>query len=224
MQFLQRAEAQLNESVLRALDPVTRKQLFARAVTVELDADQYLFHRDDESDALYFLLEGEIEISSVTRAGKEVIYSRIRAPAFIGEFGVMDGAGRSGSAQATMRSKLLKIGRADSIRFLTATPTVTLLVLKILVSRLRSADITIERLRSMDSESRLALVLLEESEHGKKKIALNQSQIARFAGCTRETVNRKLSAWRNSGAIEISETGVRVKNTRIIESVLNKSE
>ena len=76
--------------------------------------------------------------------------------------------------------------------------------------RLRDTDALVERTASMDLGKRLARLLLEEGASG--RIIYNQSDIAHLIGASREAVNRKLARWRKANWVELTPTGLHIRD------------
>jgi CRP-like cAMP-binding protein len=117
---------------------------------------------------------------------------------------------RSADATATRRSRLVKLGR-DAVReALLAEPEALLAIVQDLASRLRHANEELEAVTSLSLKGRLARLLLAESEGGARLVQLNQTEIARRLGASREKVNRALHAFKQDGAVLLTRAGVRV--------------
>jgi CRP-like cAMP-binding protein len=124
--------------------------------------------------------------------------------------GSLDGSPRSADARATRKTELWKIDRKLIVEALTNEPGAALALLSVLVARLRDTDALVERVSPMNLGKRLARLLLNESING--RILYNQAELAHLIGATREAVNRKLSAWRKSKWIEITPTGLHIRD------------
>ena len=199
-------------------------ELIRNKTKKSLNVGQYLFFQGDVSDALYCVIEGEVEISLKSKGGKEVHLALVGAGSLIGEFGLFDGAARSADAIAVRRSVLVSFPRSAIIQVLRNSPDACLGVINMLVSRLRTADEQIRQFAIASVESRLAQFLLANSDYGRKAIGLNQAEIARRLGARRETINRKLSDWRRQGFVTISQVGVKVISTQGLLSAIIEDE
>jgi CRP/FNR family transcriptional regulator, cyclic AMP receptor protein len=112
--------------------------------------------------------------------------------------------------RATRRSELYRIDRSCVTEALTAEPGAALALLSLMARRLRDTDALVERTSSMDLGKRLARLLLEEGANG--KILYNQSDMAHLVGATREAVNRKLARWRKANWVELTPTGLYIRD------------
>jgi CRP/FNR family transcriptional regulator, cyclic AMP receptor protein len=139
----------------------------------------------------------------------------------IGEMGAIDGAPRVTNASATRRCELLRIDRQLIHDAMLAEPKATLAMLAVLIKRLRETDALVERTSSMELGKRLARFLLIEGVSG--RIIHNQSEVAHHISASREAVNRKLESWRRQGWVEISRTGLHIRDRAALLAVCKRN-
>jgi CRP-like cAMP-binding protein len=204
------AEMLGKNAVLGVLSLGSRQVLARNGAPVELAKGDELFRRGDTSDAAYAIIAGEIEVSLPGMDGRDIWVARLGAGTVVGEMGSLDGSPRSADARATRKCELWKISRTLIMEALHDEPSAALALLSVLVGRLRDTDALVERNSSMSLGKRLARLLLDESANG--RIIYNQAELAHLIGATREAVNRKLSSWRKSNWIEITPTGLHVRD------------
>jgi CRP-like cAMP-binding protein len=206
----QTVEAALAKTALMtALSEATRARLAKQGAAVSIEPGGLLFAQGDPGDALYVLLEGEVEVRTSNQAGRDVRIAALKPYAVIGEMALLDGGARSADIAAIRRSKLLRISRDQAIAALESEPKALLHLLAEMSRRLRAADAALEDAHLLDLGGRLAQRLLDEAGAG-TSIALTQTEIARRIGASREKVNRKLHDWADSGWISISRSGVKL--------------
>jgi CRP-like cAMP-binding protein len=168
-----------------------------------------LFAKGDKGDALYVLLEGEVEVRTSTEAGKDVRLASLMPYAVIGEMAVLDGGARSADICAIRRSRFLRIHRDQALAALESEPQALLKLLAEMSRRLRNADTQLEDAHTLDLGGRLAQRLLEEAGDG-ASVTLTQTEIARRIGASREKVNRKLHEWVDEGWISMGRSGIKL--------------
>lgn len=198
-------------AVLGVLSPNSRQVLARNGASVELTKGSELFRRGDASDAAYAIVSGEIEVSLPGLDGRDVWIARLGVGTVVGEMGSLDGSPRSADARATRKTELWKINRNLIVNALMDEPSAALALLSVLAGRLRDTDALVERNSSMSLGKRLARLLLDETVNG-GRILYNQAELAHLIGGTREAVNRKLASWRKSNWIEITATGLHVRD------------
>jgi CRP-like cAMP-binding protein len=188
---------------------------------VHLEKGQRLFACGEKSDAAYAIILGEIEITLPGLDGRAVWLARLGAGSVLGEMGVLDGAPRSADASATRKCDLIRIDRKLVTDALTDEPVAALALLGLLAGRLRATDALVERTSSMDLGKRLARFLLDEGVSG--KILYNQSEMAHHIGASREAVNRKLERWRRANWVELTRTGLHIRDRAALLAVCKRS-
>lgn len=78
---------------------------FARAKN--LVAGSVIFYEDDDSDAIYFLAEGAVEVFKSDHHGKKLPLVVLRDTGLLGEMGLMTGAPRTATARALISSRVV---------------------------------------------------------------------------------------------------------------------
>jgi CRP-like cAMP-binding protein len=204
------AAALAQSRLFRALTEEARKALVARGGEVRLAPEERLCAKGDKGDALYVILEGEIEVGVSTAGGKQVRFAALGPGEVAGDMAVIDGGPRSADMTALRRTRLLRITREAVLDALEREPSALLALAAELVARLRAADAAIEGAVLHDLGAKLARLLLDESGGGARAVQLTQVEMARRISVSREKLNRKLAALRDEGLIEMGRTGVRI--------------
>jgi CRP-like cAMP-binding protein len=206
-----RASAALASSRIFGVLPASAlDQLIQAGQPVALERGAVLFLRGEDGDAAFVVLEGELEVRTIGRDGKELRLAAQPEGGLIGEMAVLDGAPRSADVVAARRCRLWRVPRAALVETLRGHPGAALALLTELTGRLRSANAALERASRRDLDAQLAFLLL--SEHNRLgAVALTQTEIARRIGFSREKVNRRLHAWAGEGVVAIERQGVLIK-------------
>jgi CRP/FNR family transcriptional regulator, cyclic AMP receptor protein len=209
-EILQNVETALAKAeLMAALSDATRARLAKQGVPMTIEPGKLLFAKGDKGDALYVLLEGEVEVRSSTEAGKDVRIAALKPLAVIGEMAVLDGGVRSADICAIRKCRVLRIHRDQAIAALESEPKALLKLIAEMSRRLRHADAAIEDAHTLDLGGRLALRLLEEAGDA-TAVTLTQTEIARRIGASREKVNRKLHEWVDEGWISMGRAGIKL--------------
>lgn len=209
-----KAEAAVGASLAKSalFAPVSearRQKLIAEGSLTNLAPGAVLFEKGAAGDALYVLIEGEVEVCVSTEGGRSVRMAALGPGAVIGEMAVLDGGARSADCTASRKSRLLRISRDAALAALEAEPKALLALLAEMSRRLRAADGALEDAALLDLGGRLARLLLQEAGQG-DLVALAQGEMARRIGASREKVNRKLQAWKTSEWVSIGKSGIRL--------------
>jgi CRP-like cAMP-binding protein len=195
--------------ILAPLSPLTRQTLAASGSLVALEPGALLCQQGDPGDAIFIVLEGEIEVSTRSLEGVQVRFASFGQASIIGEMGALDGGVRSADMVAVRRSMLWRIPRSTLIDALRTEPAAAVALIAELARRIRAANAAMEAMRTLDLGGRLARLLLEAMGH-RSLVRLTQTEIARRLGASREKVNRKLNTWARQDLVELGTSGIRV--------------
>ena len=196
--------------LFQVLPAEVRARLVERGQKMSLEAGAVLFTQGDPGDALYIVLDGEMEARRVTGGGTEVRLASLGPGAMIGEMAVLDGGGRSADIVALSRTQLLRLARPVILRVLEEEPRAALAIAIELSVRLRAADTSLVDGQVLNLAARLAELLLLAAG-GRDLASLTQTEMARRISASREKVNRKLHAWSREGVISLTKAGVRIE-------------
>ena len=155
------------------------------------------------------VLSGRVRISATSSEGREITLNMIDAGEVFGEIALLDGKPRSADATAIEDSKLITVERRHFLTYLASNNDLALRVIEVLCERLRDTSETLGNFAMLDLPGRLARRLMAlASEYGKLtngrthlEIRLSDTDLARFVGCTRETVNKQMRAWEDAGVV-----------------------
>ncbi len=195
--------------VLHLLPQKALERLAASGGSMSLAKGATLCQSGDPGDAVYVVLQGEIEVLLRSREGREVRVTALGPGSLVGEMAALDGGPRSADMQATRTCALWRIPRAALLETLEAEPKTAIALLGELSRRLRSVNEALDASARLSLGARLARLLTKE-KGARGLIPLTQTEMARRLGASREKVNRKLHAWAAEGWVEITPAGVRV--------------
>ncbi|MDX2276219.1 MAG: Crp/Fnr family transcriptional regulator [Hyphomonadaceae bacterium] len=209
------AKAELFASISEA----GRKRLAKGGSPCALDPGALLFAKGDKGDALYVLIEGEVEIRVSNEAGRDVRLASLKPYSVIGEMAVLDGGARSADVCAIRRSRFLRISRDTALETLESEPKALLKLIGELSVRLRKANTGIEDAHLLDLGGRLAQRLLDEAGDA-AVVTLTQTELARRIGASREKVNRKLHQWADEGWISMGRSGIKLVDRKELAALI----
>jgi CRP/FNR family cyclic AMP-dependent transcriptional regulator len=216
---LEQVLAALKDSeVLGVLSAKASAALAARGAAVDLIAGAYLCRIGDPGDAVYVILDGEIEVRTSSPGGRDLRLVALRRGEIAGEMAALDGGLRSADMVAARRTRLWRIPRGALIEALESEPKAAVALLAEMSARLRRANAALEARVTLDLGGRLAQLLIGE-QNARALIPLTQSELARRLGASREKVNRKLHDWGAKGWVEVTPAGVRLLQPRQLEDL-----
>lgn len=208
--------------ILGALTDGEAQVLLRSARCRMVAAGEIVFLRDDPTDGLYGVLSGSVLIVVDSAEGKELVLNKHGAGEFFGEVSLLDGAGRSATAVAYQSSRLVHIDRDRLLAFLKQRPDALLRIVQLLCARIRRVTHLVEDSTFLDVSTRLArqIVALTEGlpthEHA-ATLHLSQGDLARMLGVSREYVGKQLTAWRDSGIVELGRRRLTVRDAGALE-------
>jgi CRP/FNR family transcriptional regulator, cyclic AMP receptor protein len=208
--------------ILRHLQQ-TELQALVRGALVQkyLDRDP-IFAQGDEGQSVVAVVEGFVKLSSSTSAGREVVLEIAGPGSVFGELAVINGWPRSADAQALSTVRLLAIEGKSFMRALERAPSALVELTKLLSERLRRATEQITDAVDMPAAARLAKALIQlaglHSHPGPDglhiDLNLSQRELGGMTGLTRESINKHLATWRDSGWVRLSDGGIVLVNPR----------
>lgn len=204
--------------LFRTLKETDLRRLESRLVRRRYSGGEILFHMGDEGGNLYVIQSGRVKVTIPSAEGGEVILTILSAGEILGEISLIDGKPRSATVQAMKDTEVLCLYREDFLDVLQERFDVVLGILEILADRLRHTDVLLAESRFMDITARLAKKLLDltrtfgiEEETGTRiGVRVTQRDLASMVGATRESVNKQLKSFRESGLLSMSEGHIRV--------------
>ena len=171
------------------------EQLYEMAKTISIPAGELVFEEGSPGDALYVVLDGELEVSK-RQGGQDVVLAVRRAGEFIGEMSLLEQAPRSASVRTLRESRLLMINQAAFETLLSCSPSAHLTMLRTVTSRLRSTESMLVQSEKMAALGTLAAGLAHELNNPAAAIRRSAAQL-RDALTEREHLAAELSALTN---------------------------
>jgi CRP/FNR family transcriptional regulator/CRP/FNR family cyclic AMP-dependent transcriptional regulator len=171
----------------------------------------YLFHQGDDAPDVFFLVEGRVEISSLTSNGHRQLHTTIDSPQFFGELGVLGGMPRTAGALALDDSDVWVAEGESFLDYLADEPTTARALLRALARQVLSHEAFVDDLLYLDLKGRVAKRLLqlvapsldELPEDGAVVPSIvTHADLASLCGGSRENVTRILSDFQRRGLVE----------------------
>jgi len=103
--------------------------------TFELEAGAALFSEGDAGDAMFAVIEGDIEVT----LGGEVV-EQVGPGGIVGELALIDSSPRAATATATVASRIARIDKKHFMFLVQEHPTFALQVMAVMADRLRHAN------------------------------------------------------------------------------------
>jgi CRP-like cAMP-binding protein len=180
---------------------------------------QTIFTQGDEADAVFYIQEGKIRLTVVSKIGKEATLGILSERGFFGEGSLAGQTLRMGSATAMTDCELLQIDRKAMMLALHREHAFSdLFVAYLLARNIRYEEDLVDQLFN-SSEKRLARMLLLLAHFGKEGMPevvipkISQETLAEMIGTTRSRVSFFMNRFRKLGFVDYGENGLQVHSS-----------
>ena len=169
---------------------------------------QTIFTQGDAADTVFYIQEGKVRLTVVSKIGKEATLGILGEGEFFGEGGLAGQPLRMGSATAMTDCELLRIDKKAMTLALHREHSFSDLFVAYLLSRnIRYEEDLVDQLFN-SSEKRLARILLLLAHFGKDGVPesvipkISQETLAEMIGTTRSRVSFFMNRFRKLGFID----------------------
>lgn len=192
--------------------PVELKSFLTSAGKGKLSATYQQGHtvyaQGDAADAVFYLITGKVQITTVSKQGKEGVIAIVSPGDFFGEGCLGGQVKRNATAKAITNSSASRLDKETVLHMLHKEPRFAEVFMTYLLARnfRLEADLIDQLFNS--SEKRLARVLLLLANFGKEDASelispkISQETLAEMIGTTRARVSFFMNKFRREGFIE----------------------
>ena len=180
---------------------------------------QTIFTQGDAADAIFYIQEGKVKLTVVSKAGKEATLGILNGGDFFGEGTLAGQPLRMASATAMTACRLLRICKTSMMRALHQEHALSdLFVAYLLARNIRYEEDLVDQLFN-SSEKRLARLLLLLARFGKEGVPetvipkISQETLAEMVGTTRPRVSFFMNRFRALGLVDYDENGIQVHSS-----------
>ena len=192
--------------------PFNLKLFLAKAnggrTNAEYRTGQSIFVQGDPADAIFYLREGRVKLTVVSKQGKEAVVAILKDGDFFGEGCLAGQQLRMATAIALAECSVVKLEKVAVVQLLHKEPAFAEVFMAHLLSRnIKIEEDLVDQLFN-SSEKRLARVLLLLANFGKESEPdliipkISQETLAEIIGTTRSRVNFFMNRFRKLGFIE----------------------
>ena len=166
-----------------------------------------VFSQGDAASDVFYLRQGSVKLSVLSRTGKEAVVAILGPGDFFGEGCLAGQPRRMATAHVLTPSTALVVEKAEMLKMLHAQPALADRFLSHMLARnIRIEEDLIDQLFN-SSEKRLARALLLLARYGSddkplKLPKLSQETLAEMVGTTRSRINFFMNKFRDLGFIE----------------------
>jgi CRP-like cAMP-binding protein len=178
-----------------------------------------IFSQGDAADTVFYIQQGKVRLSVVSKIGKEATLGILNEGEFFGEGGLAGQSLRMGSATAMTDCELLCIDKKAMMLALHREHTFSdLFVAYLLARNIRYEEDLVDQLFN-SSEKRLARILLLLAHFGKDGVPetvipkISQETLAEMIGTTRSRVSFFMNRFRKLGFVDYGGGGLQVHSS-----------
>jgi CRP-like cAMP-binding protein len=166
-----------------------------------------IFAQGDTANAVFYIQEGQIKLTVLSKQGKEAVVAILKDGDFFGEGCLAGQLVRMATATAISECSVMKLDKAAVLDLLREEPTFAVLFMSHLLTRnIKIEEDLVDQLFN-NSEKRLARVLLLLANFGKEGKPdlvipkISQETLAGIVGTTRSRVSFFMNRFRKLGFI-----------------------
>ena len=170
--------------------------------------NQKVFSQGDPADAIFYIQNGKVKLTVISKQGKEAVVGILGTADFFGEGCLAGQPLRMATAITISACVIVRLEKRSTLRVLHDEPTFSELFLTYLLARnIRLEEDLVDQLFN-SSEKRLARVLLLLANFGKEGkpepviAKISQETLAEIIGTTRSRVSYFMNKFRRLGLID----------------------
>lgn len=181
-----------------------------------------LFKQGDQCDSVFYILKGKVQVSVVSKQGREAVVAILNHGSFFGEESLAGQQVRPATATTLTDASIVKIAKSAMAAALHRSHTFSDRFVQHLLSRnIRVQEDLVDHVFN-SSEMRLARILLLLAHFGKDGTSepvlprVSQDTLAKMVGTTRARVNFFMNKFRTLGFVEYDGgEGLRVHSSLV---------
>ncbi len=206
--------------IFQDLSPAEMQEMDRTTTMSTCRRGKVFFRPADESEVLFILKKGRVQLYRITVDGKKLVTDTIGAGTIFGEMALVGQGMHNTYAEAVEDCLLCVMSRHDVERLIVNKPAVSLRVMQVMAGRLRRAEAQLEEIAFKSVPIRLATVLLRlRDEVGDRITGYSHQDLADALGAYRETVTLALNQFRENGLVEIGRKRIDVVDARGLAEV-----
>jgi CRP/FNR family transcriptional regulator, cyclic AMP receptor protein len=190
-------------------DPADFLETAAKGRVVStLRKGEILFAQGDDTDAIFYIREGKVKVTIISKHGKEAVVAIMGVDEFVGEGCLIGQPKRLATASAMTDCVTMRVDKTEIMRVLRDEPAFSqMFVSHILTRNARVEEDLVDQLFN-SSEKRLARLLLLLANFGKEGrpepvvAKISQETLAEMVGTTRSRVSHFMNKFRKAGFID----------------------
>ncbi len=187
----------------------------------KVEKGQTILHEEDESEYMYLIVSGAVKVYKRSVNGKEQILNIASTGESLNDVSTFDGGDSAMDMLAMTPVYLLAIKKADIKALFARFPQIAINVAGVLATKVRRDSSLVEVLSFDQVISRLARLILKQTDAEKSLLPLfTQQDLAAMVGTSRVVVNRSLKAMEDAGAIKLERRRIVVTDKEALKNLV----
>jgi len=196
------------------------------AVPRRFKANTVIFHEGDSSDTCYIVRTGSAQAVREHADGRTIALATFGIGDIFGELAMFNDEARSATVESVTDLEVIAILGSDMRWVLRSHPDIAVQLVQTLGSRLREVNERLARQSFHSVQSRVAAVLIDLIENQRKidssldrdlVIRTRQSDLAKFAGTSRESTSRFMAKLQRDGVVKQGRGKVTVHDPELLK-------
>jgi CRP/FNR family transcriptional regulator, cyclic AMP receptor protein len=178
----------------------------------------------DHSTDIFFILAGNVRVNSITRSGREVIFSDLTVGDLFGEFAAVDHQPRSATLVALSNCLLARMTAESFFDLLHENSSVAVHLIRLLVAKNRRTSERMFEMSALGLRERLRRELLRLAGQGTRSghsvvihPAPTHQDLAALIGSHREAVTKELNRLEHAKIVDVKRGEIRILDLRALE-------
>ncbi len=203
----------MTDKCLRSVDS---RELFSRVADTQMITRDYqnketIFTQGDKADAMFYIQNGSVKLTIVSRRGKKAVIAVLRPGDCFGEGCLATQTRRSSTATAIRPSTIARMKRATIVSSIHEDPAFAKLFVYYLLGRINRIEVEFVDQIFSSSEKRLARILLMlagfglDSKPDPAILNVSQETLAEMVGTTRSRISHFMNRFRRMGLIDYDD-------------------
>lgn len=209
--------------IFRDLTPQDFAEMDRTLTLVTTPAGRIFYSPEDESEVLFILKKGQVQLYRISPQGKKLIIGTLGPGTIFGEMSFIGQGMQDSFAEAVEDCVICVMSREDLERLLLKKPQIALRLLEALGQRLQEMETRLEDLAFKSVPSRLASLLLRLSkEQGGTITGLTHQDLADTVGTYRETATAVLNQFRALGILALRRKRIEIRDREKLQGIAEK--
>ncbi|MBT2569451.1 Crp/Fnr family transcriptional regulator [Planococcus sp. ISL-110] len=200
--------------IFNHLEQAELKEVAKTTKRRNLSKGEVLYRAGEKSNSLYIIHKGKLKVYRLTENGKEQVIRVLQSGDFTGELALFTDNVHDSYAEAMEATELCTINSPDIKDLFLKYPQISLKIIKEFSLRLDQTEHQVTSFTTEDTETRVALYLLQQAESSQSpeiQLPMSRKDLASYLGTTPETISRKLAKFEDQGWIrQYNQRAIRI--------------